>query len=270
MLTRLPGVRLTVAHFDHGIRTDSLIDRKLVQLTAREYDLPFVYERGRLGPQASEAAARTARYAFLHRVRQASGARAVITAHHQDDALETAVLNLLRGTGRRGLSSLRSTDVVLRPLLHIPKTELLRYAAANGLVWREDSTNGDVRYLRNYIRHRLLPRFTPEGRTAMLQRIADAHTHNAAIEAELTNYLHIQPGPLVLDRQQFILLPHVVARDVLAEWLRLRTGATLSRRMLERLVVAAKTGRAGSKADVDSRHWLEIGRGMLALKLRER
>src|SRR5665213_799396 len=106
ILQAQPGVRLIVAHFDHGIREDSVEDRRLVQNVAREYRLPFVYDAGNLGVDTSEAAARQARYRFLRRVQQASGARAIVTAHHQDDLLETAILNLLRGTGRKGLTAL--------------------------------------------------------------------------------------------------------------------------------------------------------------------
>ena len=104
-----PPFRFVVAHFDHGIRKDSAEDRKLVQAMAQKIrGLPFVYDEGRLGPRASEATARLARYTFLRRVLQASGARAIVTAHHQDDLLETAIINLLRGTGRKGLTALGS------------------------------------------------------------------------------------------------------------------------------------------------------------------
>src|SRR4051794_16456164 len=101
-----PGVKLTVSHFDHGIRDDSHLDRAHVQALARRYQLPFVYDKGALGPGASEAEARTARYQFLDNVKTKTGAHAIVTAHHQDDVLETAIINLLRGTGRKGLSSL--------------------------------------------------------------------------------------------------------------------------------------------------------------------
>jgi hypothetical protein len=66
------------------------------------------------------------------------------------------------------------------------------------------------------------------------------------------------------------MLPHAVAREVMAEWLLANTGAELSKKLLERLAVAAKTGRAGTKADVDKGHVLEISRTVLALKPRER
>ncbi len=263
-------IQLTVAHFDHGIRKDSAEDRKLVQALAKKYNLPFVYHAGKLGPKTSEATARKARYDFLHTVRRAGDAQTIITAHHQDDVLETAVLNLLRGTGRRGLSSLKSTDIVKRPLLHVSKKELLRYAKREGLQWREDSTNIDERYLRNYIRHRLLPRFANADREVLLQIVERAEGTNKLLDVELTNYLHVQPTSTSLSRTQFILLPHLVAREVLAAWLLANTNAQLSKQLLERLVVAAKTGKIGSKVDVDTEYWLCISREHLALKVRER
>jgi tRNA(Ile)-lysidine synthetase-like protein len=269
-LAQQPGLKLTVAHFDHGIREDSAEDRKHVRALAKHYGLPFVYHAGNLGPGTSEASAREARYKFLHHVRRASGAEAVITAHHRDDVLETIILNLLRGTGRRGLSSLKSTDIVKRPLLHVPKNELLRYANSEGLRWREDSTNVDERYLRNYIRKNILPRFAERDREAFYILGRWAEKTNREITAQVVNYLHVQPSRTKLDRHSFIMLPHVVAREVMAEWLLQNTGAEISRMMLERLVAAAKSGKVGSKVDIDKGHWLEISRTYLALKPRER
>lgn len=270
MLAQRPDLRLTVAHFDHGIREDSSEDRELVQTLAREYGLPFVFHVGNLGPEANEALARRVRYDFLHKVRRASGAQAIVTAHHQDDVLETAILNLLRGTNRRGLSSLRSMDTVKRPLANVSKKELIRYAELEGLRWREDSTNSDERYARNYIRLRIMPRFTSTSRKELLAIIQRATRLNEAIFTQLINYLHIQPARDTLDRHGFIMLPHLVSREVMAEWLLQNTGAELTKNMLERLVHAAKTGKTGSKIDVDKDYWLEIGRTRLALKLRER
>jgi tRNA(Ile)-lysidine synthetase-like protein len=269
-LAQQPGLKLTVAHFDHGIREDSAEDRKHVRALAKQYGLPFVYHAGKLGAGTSEASAREARYKFLHHVRKASGAEAVITAHHRDDVLETIILNLLRGTGRRGLSSLKSTDIVKRPLLHVPKNELLRYAEREGLEWREDSTNVDERYLRNYIRKNILPRLADRDREAFYILGRWAEKTNREITHQVVNYLHVQPSRTSLDRHSFIMLPHVVAREVMAEWLLQNTGAELSRVMLERLVTAAKSGKVGSKVDVDKGHWLEISRTHLALKPRER
>src|SRR5579884_3654782 len=91
LLTKNHNLKLTVAHFDHGKRKDSASDRHFVQKLAEKHGLSFVYAEGRLGLGASEAAARKARYKFLQQVRESAEARAVVTAHHQDDLLETAI-----------------------------------------------------------------------------------------------------------------------------------------------------------------------------------
>lgn len=259
-------VRLIVAHFDHGIRPDSADDRRLVQQLAKTYGLPFVYGEGRLGAAASEAAARQARYAFLHQTRRSAGARAVITAHHQDDVLETAIINLLRGTGRRGLSALASRPDVVRPLLHQTKQQLLEYAQKQQLNWHEDSTNQDTRYLRNHVRRQLLPRFDSIEKQQLLGLIQQVAATNRLLDTQLVNYLHLQPAARQLDRRRFIQLPHAVAREVMAGWLRHQGIVGFDRRMLERLVVAAKTGRSGSRVDIMHGHWLLIQLDRLTLQ----
>ncbi len=256
-----------VAHFDHGIRADSEDDRRHVQRLAQHYGLPFAYERVELGPGASEAAARAARYKFLHELRRASGAQAIITAHHEDDAIETALLNLVRGTGSRGLHSLRSRQHVLRPLLGVPKKDLLRYAQTNGLVWREDSTNANTAILRNYLRHRIVTDMAKTHRSMLLKRSRRAAELNAEIDTIIANYLHLQPALDVLNRASFIELPHAVAREVLAAWLRRSAaGVELNRKLLERLVVSAKVGRSGSRIDVAAGYRLNLSPGAITLQ----
>lgn len=192
VLRRKPHLKLIVAHFDHGIRDDSAEDRKLVQRIARSHGLPFVYGHGSLGAGASEDAARQARYAFLRKVRDASGARAIVTAHHEDDLLETAVLNLLRGTGRRGLTSIQTSPHLHRPLLVMTKPQLIDYARQHNLMWREDSTNQDLQYRRNVVRHELLTKLEPARRKVFLTHIRRLHEINRELDDHLVNYLHMQ------------------------------------------------------------------------------
>jgi tRNA(Ile)-lysidine synthetase-like protein len=265
LMQKHPGAQLVVAHFDHGIRDDSEEDRRLVRDAAQRYNLPFVYDAGKLGPNVSEDVARQARYDFLHRVRTASGARAIVTAHHQDDLLETAVHNMLRGTGRRGLTALRSREHTYRPLLHKSKAELVAYARSQGLVWREDSTNTDLRYSRNYIRHRLLPKFTDNQKQELLQHIRAIQAHDSELETHLINYLHVQPARSKLNRHQFIMLPHGVAREIIAAWLRQHGVQELTSSMVERLIVAAKTFPPGKRTQVNRGYVLYIEKDVLAL-----
>lgn len=262
--------KLIVAHFEHGVRADSDLDRQLVQAEANTYGLPFVYDRGHLGPKVSEAAARKARYGFLHRVRKDNRAQAVVTAHHQDDVLETAIINMLRGTGWRGLSSLRSHAIIKRPLLDVPKSDLLEYAQKHNLAWREDSTNQDMRYLRNYVRGKILPKFSSAQRKILLDHIRHSNELRDDLEAELAKYIDLWSGDGKLDRQWLILLPHAVAKEIMAAWLRNNHAHNLSAKMLERLVGAAKTYGPGRVTDVDKNRILKIGKDYLALEPRER
>ncbi len=153
MLVRSGEHELVVAHFDHGIRSESDEDARFVAGLAKRYGLPFETERGELGGNASEDAARRARYDFLRRVTTKHSAT-LTTAHHQDDVLETIAINLVRGTGWRGLAVMNDPTID-RPLLDLSKRELYDYAVANGLEWVEDATNTSDVYLRNRLRKRL-------------------------------------------------------------------------------------------------------------------
>jgi tRNA(Ile)-lysidine synthetase-like protein len=261
-----PDLKLVVAHLDHGIRTDSHLDRKLVQEHASAYGLPFVHHQAKLGPGASEAVARRARYDFLHKVRQATNAQGIITAHHQDDMLETAIHNLLRGTGRRGLSSIKSSDGIIRPVLHLPKPALKQHAETHGLAWREDSTNQDTKYKRNYIRQHILPKFSDEKREQLLTIIHRMRELNDEIDAHLINHLHVRLDNDQLDRKWFIHMPHDVAKEVMHAWLRRHKIKNIDKKTLERLVVAAKTFPHGARTDVDGRHALWMQKDVLLLK----
>lgn len=258
-------IRLVAAHFDHGIRPDSALDRQLVQDVAAARRLVFVYDEGKLGAEASEAAARKARYAFLNQVKQAAGADAIITAHHQDDVLETIIINWLRGTKSRGLSSLRSTADVMRPLLGVAKADIRAYAATRQLEWHEDSTNEDERYLRNYVRRQLMPRLDNRARRQLLARSERAAELNDAIGALTGGYLKQFTSPTSLDRAQYRELPEEVSREVLAEWLRRHTEVGITSKLLHRLDTAIRTGRNGSRVDIANGLSFELGREQVEL-----
>jgi len=259
-----------VAHLDHGIRSESAEDRQFVQTLANEYGLPFVYDSVNLGAGISEARARDERYAFLSNTQKASNAQAVITAHHQDDLLETAIINILRGSGRKGMTALGSRPELLRPFLHIPKAELINYAREQGLSWREDTTNKDDTYLRNYIRHNVLPRFSEQARTRFLAIINDLQDLNGAIDDLLAGQLQQQERPDTITRVWFNSLPHAVAKETLAAWLRSHELANFDSKALERLVVNAKTGRSGQQFPVRGNYMMKVKADYLALEPAER
>lgn len=262
--------KFVVAHMDHGMRKDSTEDRRFVQSLAREYNLPFTYNSVNLGARASEAHARSARYAFLDHARRASGAQAIITAHHQDDLLETAIINILRGTGRKGLTSLSSHSELLRPLLGVPKSELMNYAREQGLTWREDSTNQDTAYLRNYVRHNMLPRFNDQARAQFLAIIDNLHDVNRKLDSALLTQLMLQDKPGTITRLWFNSLPHAVAKETLATWLRVAHVRNFDSKTLERLVVNAKAAKPGQQFSLPGNHIMKVGTEYLALEQAER
>ena len=157
---------IIVAHFDHGIRTNSAADAEFVAHIAEQHGLEFVLGSGELGPDASEAQAREARYRFLSQLAKTRDAT-IFTAHHLDDLVESIAINYLRGTGWRGLAALDRADI-RRPLLEpdllsanssnyppLDKAAVFRYAAQHRLHFREDSTNSSDEYLRNRLRHQM-------------------------------------------------------------------------------------------------------------------
>jgi tRNA(Ile)-lysidine synthetase-like protein len=264
MLHAMPGLQLIVAHFDHGIRADSAADRNLVEQTAHQYNLPFVYEGAELGTGASEATARQARYDFLERVRQQNNADAIITAHHQDDLIETAIINMLRGTGRKGLSSLASAGDLLRPLLDSTKQEMYDYAKEHQLEWHEDSTNTADDYLRNYIRHHLLPRFTAAERDKLLAYIKKAQATNPLIDELLLQTMGLDISKKV-DRGQFIMLPFDVSCELMAVWLREQGCRQFDRKLINRATVQAKVAQSGKIIDLTAGYQLKVGKTKLQI-----
>lgn len=211
--------KLIVAHFDHGIREDSASDEAFVGGVAKQYGLQYESERVDLGPDASEEIARKARYSFLRRYCKKYQAT-LITAHHQDDLLETMLINLIRGTGWRGLASLDSDAQILRPLLNTPKADLLEYASKYNVEWREDSTNTDTAYLRNYIRLELLPRMLhkdPAASQKLINIYNKAEALKKEIATELQKIIPVQHSAdsYSLPRYQLIMWPSLVACEVL-------------------------------------------------------
>lgn len=151
---RLHGGVLSVVTVDHGTRPGSAADARWVQELGRAWGLPVFRADRALGEGASEAACRRARLAVLAAV----DAEVVALGHHRDDHVETALIGLIRGGGTRALGGLAwRTGRRVRPLRDTPRDALRAWARARGLDWREDPTNDDPRFLRNRVRHRLLP-----------------------------------------------------------------------------------------------------------------
>lgn len=105
-----------------------------------------------------QMAARDLRYAWFEEVREANRLHKIVTAHHQNDVLETVLLNLVRGSGIAGFHGIKASNGhIVRPLLFATREEIENYALENGIVWREDSSNSSNKYARNLIRNQVIP-----------------------------------------------------------------------------------------------------------------
>ena len=160
------GYRVGVAHCNFCLRgAESDEDEVLVAEEARKYGVECYNRRfDTLGEmertgESMEMAARRLRYAWFEELCRERGYTVVAVAHHADDSIETFFINLLRGTGLRGLTGI-STRIgrVVRPLMFASRREILEYAVQNRIPFREDSSNRSTKYLRNKIRLGLIPR----------------------------------------------------------------------------------------------------------------
>jgi len=258
MLNKQPGLEMVVAHFDHGIRPDSGEDAQLVESVAASYGLPFYVEKGKLGANTSEEKARQARYDFFYKLVKGHGADGIITAHHQDDLIETALMNILRGTGYRGLVAMQSNPKIVRPLLNMSKQEILNYAKVNKLAWREDPSNDDQTYLRNYIRHNITSRLSPAQRSKLLSLISQTEINSKKIEVEAEKILHKIYAHKKMDRNALINLPTQLSLNLLAAVLRQLPGVEIDKSTVERLLTAIKTAKAGSRHDIAAGYVMEL------------
>lgn len=168
LLAALPdfSLRLTAAHLNHCLRgTDSDADETFCRLVAKRYNIPFESRRTDVAEYAAkhrlslEDAGRQARGAFFRELMEGRNADALALGHHRDDQAETFLMSLLRGAGGQGLSGMSFSNerCHIRPLLDITRSEIEAWLRGHNLPWREDASNRDTTFLRNRIRHELLP-----------------------------------------------------------------------------------------------------------------
>ncbi len=158
-------IDFAIAHVNYRLRgKESDDDEKFVSELATKLNAPFYLERcteetfASSGENSIQAAARNIRYNFFEACCKQHGYSKIVTAHHKDDSIETALLNFARGTGVKGLTGISPVQKnLIRPMLFTTRDEIVAYAAEHNIAWREDSSNESDKYTRNRFRHHLLP-----------------------------------------------------------------------------------------------------------------
>jgi tRNA(Ile)-lysidine synthase len=264
---------LTVATFDHASGAHSTRAASLVADTALTYGLPAVVGRAQ-GTDRTEAAWRAARWEFLRSVSQRVGG-AVITAHTRDDQIETVLMRALRGAGARGLAGLRASSRVRRPFVDVRRDELQVYARARTLRWVEDPSNRSALYLRNRLRHDLLPaleRVRPALGEELLElgvrAAAWRHELAALIDASIRYAVRREADGKTLDIPAAELTG--LTTDILGiVWpeLAARAGVVLDRRGTMRAAEFTLSSKVGGRIQLSggwqlirSREWFELRR----------
>lgn len=202
--------KIELAYIDHSQRTDTGMDIKATRQLADQFNLKLHVISLDLPKDCSEQLARQKRYEALEQTKLQRALDHIITAHHADDVLETAITNMTRGTGPKGLSSLHhQPDNIWRPFLYklkegvyICKKDILDYAHANKLGWHEDSTNASDKYLRNRIRQRLAKQ-KPEEKLKLLSLISA----NLELREEISQNTQLLELTLSLDGDQTYSIP---------------------------------------------------------------
>ncbi|MBU1702269.1 MAG: tRNA lysidine(34) synthetase TilS [Candidatus Eisenbacteria bacterium] len=165
---------LRVGHVHHGLRDRAGADAASVQNRAYQWGIPYLERRIKADAgRKSEAWARKRRFEALEEMRIESRSDWIVLAHTADDQAETLLLNLIRGTGPRGLGAPRERrGRILRPLLHYSHNDLLTHARSHNLSWCIDRSNWNEPYTRNWIRHRLLPLLASEGNPQIRENLS--------------------------------------------------------------------------------------------------
>jgi tRNA(Ile)-lysidine synthase len=192
---RLSITRIGVAHVNHNIRPgasgkDAAFVRRLARGAGAAFHLA-VLDKKDVPAAGKEEWARNKRYAFFNAVRRTSGYDYVATAHTADDQAETVLLRLMRGSGLTGLCGIAPIreDGVIRPLLHAGRASLRNWLSRRKLPFQEDSTNADISYARNWVRHAVLPLLEQNepGATAHIAALAASAQSISAIVRPIIN-----------------------------------------------------------------------------------
>ena len=246
--------RLTVATFDHGTGPVASEAAALVCNRAAMLGIDCVSARA-AGALRSEAAFRDARWRFL---RSAAEARAawIATAHTIDDQIETVLMRVLRGAGARGIAGLFAPGDVRRPLLARSRQDVLRYARARRLQWVEDPSNVSLAFLRNRVRHELLPALRaadPKLDVGLLDvaRAAAGWRRDVIRCVDQGVRPRISSGGTAVDVAAAVLAP-LAPNELKALWpeVAARVGLSLDRRGTERLAAFTHDARVGARVQL--------------------
>lgn len=198
-----------VVHVNHQLRDDALQDEALVTSVANAYNFPCETERVLINPDGNvQNEGHQLRLAFYQKVAQKYGANSVFLAHHQDDQIEQFFIQMARGFSELAWAGMSKTSQIgplrlIRPFLEMPKSMLIEQANMHGIQYRHDTSNDADTYLRNKIRHHIIPKIKAEA-PDLLRRIIPAQIAlKKRIDEEKKQVLTFEKNRVILDIKRF-------------------------------------------------------------------
>lgn len=249
---RINQLKLCVFHVDHSLRENSNLDREWVAALAESLKLEFfsrkaeISDQSEIGKRGIEAWARDFRYRAFVDMAQESEASVVATGHTADDQLETMLMRIFSGSSLQGMAALRPesrlcfagrTLQLWRPLLEIQRLELEDFLNNLNQNWREDETNHSDEFLRNSVRHRLVPIVTeifPQAASKSALLLKDIDQLQSFISSQAQRYLdlNLQQNRLIVKNEVEIMI-----REIIRLWLiKLGFDRSITRSLIARVV----------------------------------
>lgn len=278
-LFHVSGFIFEVAHINYHLRKeDSNLDQKVVFDFCERYNIPcHLYEVSAEDqkPQNSiQNWARELRYQFFRKIQKEQNLEYIVTAHHLNDQLETFIINLSKASGIKGLSGMPANEnKIIRPLLNFSKEEIYEFAEENKIEFREDVSNQKTDYLRNKVRHNVVPE---------LEKINENFLQNFSKSIEILNQTkavlndlinekingfktNIETGQIIIDKEKFSKESDLIRFEILK-----RFGFTDEKEMQK--IFTAQTGSSFfnpeyqliiNRNELILNQKLEVGRGEL-------
>ena len=214
-------------HVNHGLRgAESDGDEAFCRDLSKELGVMLHTERAELNGKSDENSCREERFRCFRKVMAETGIRSLVLAHNRDDLAETFLMRLLRGAGMEGLACMSGTDErdgfrIYRPLLRIGREEIRNALQSEGFGWREDSSNESGKYLRNRIRHDLIPAINEmaEGADRRIARTAEfLFLENRMLQETAYAFLRTHSCGIWLDCEELMKCPEAAQRRILRNW----------------------------------------------------
>jgi len=271
---------IVCAHINHQLRgADADLDEDFVISQARDLNIPITTKRldvrgfARENKLSIETAARKLRIESLLDIAEANNCKHIATAHHKNDNAETILQRLVRGTGFRGLGGIWPMRIftddirLVRPLLCVSRDDIIEYIRKRNLKWRQDHTNADCAYRRNFIRHRLLPALQEDCNGSVVQELSEladsARKFYSLVcncsDKAWTELAGLSRNKVILNLDMFLTLPPAVQVELIRRSLTaLGSGErNLTQRHYERILKLAR--RQVSNKKIELPHGFVVG-----------